>query len=112
MLLIRLAETVIAHRRRPLDAALVDVLAMEQLQRHPDPGELTMHRRPVRLRMHALMLPTAREQQLIHRRLVQVGDIVPAHTLPVCGLDDPSSRSRSTSFALILRTIPITPSAA
>ncbi len=87
VLLIRLAETVIAHRRRPLDAALVDVLAMEQLQRHPDPGELTMNRRPVRLRMHALILPTAREQTGIHRGLVQVGHIVPADTLPVGGLD-------------------------
>ena len=56
---IRLVESVVTHRRLLFHSAPVDVLAMEQFQRHPDLGELFMHRVPIRLHEHTLVLAAA-----------------------------------------------------
>ena len=88
MLAVGLAEPVITHRRRPVGPAGVDVLAMQQLQRHPDPRELPVHPLPVRLRVNALMLAASREQPRIHVGFLEVGDVVPADPFPVSGVDD------------------------
>ena len=81
--LIRLTEPVVAHRRLALGAAGVDVLAVQQLQRHPDLRELLVDPIPVRLRVNTVVLTTPCEQSRIHVRFLEVGDVVPADALPV-----------------------------
>ena len=44
-----------------------------------------MHPSPVWLRMHALMLPTAREQPRIHGRLLHARHGIPVDALPIRG---------------------------
>jgi len=60
---------------------------VQQLQRHPDTGQLAMHLLPVRLRVHADMLTTPREQARIHVLLIEVGDVVPRDALAIRGID-------------------------
>lgn len=83
VLLVGLAEPVVSHRRRPVGAAGVDVLAVQQLQRHPDTGKLTMHPVPVRLRVNTVVLATSRKQPRIHVGFVEIGDLVPADPFPI-----------------------------
>ena len=85
--LVGLTEPVIPHRRRPIRPASVDVLAVEQLQRHPDPRELPMGLVPVRLRMNTLMLTPPREQPRIHLRVIEIGDSVVVDALPIGGIE-------------------------
>ncbi len=85
--LVGLAEPVIAHRRLTPAPAGVDVLAVQQLQRHPDPGELAMHLLPVRLPVNALVLTAPGEQPRIHLRLLEIGNVVPADPFPVGGIE-------------------------
>ena len=84
--LIRLAEPVITHRRLTPGSAAIDVLPVQQLQRHPHPRELAMNQFPVGLREHALVLTPAREQQRIHLSLGTLRDLVPADPCPVRGV--------------------------
>ena len=86
--LIGAAEPVITHRRITSRSALIGVLAMEELQRHPDPGHFLMDCLPVRLGEHAVMVPAAREQEAIHFTVSTVLDIIPPKSRSVGGLED------------------------
>lgn len=68
-MLVGLAESVIAHRQRPVRPARVEALAVEQLERHPDLREFLVHPIPVRLRMDTLVLTPPGEQPRIHFRV-------------------------------------------
>jgi hypothetical protein len=92
MLLVVLAEPVVAHRSRPCRAAAVDVLAMQELQRHADAGELLVNLLPVRLRMHGDVLAATGEQPRVHGLFVEVGHVVPREAFPVRGVDDRGHR--------------------
>lgn len=50
---------------------------MQQLQRHPDPCQLTVHLNPVRLREHALPHPATGKQRQIHLALRFLRNVVP-----------------------------------
>src|SRR5699024_11849326 len=77
MTLIGPAETVVAHCRRPRSRAVVGVLAVQQLQRHPDTGELFVDLLPVRLSEHTVMLTTTWENQAIDLVVRASLDVVP-----------------------------------
>ena len=58
--LVGLTPPVISHRRRFRVGAAVGVLAVQQLERDPDPGHLAVDLFPVGLGEHALVLPATR----------------------------------------------------
>lgn len=64
---------------------LIDVLAMQQLQCDPDPGQLFVHRVPIRLGIHALVFTAMRKHHLIHLGLGQLGKIIPLDVSAVYG---------------------------
>lgn len=80
-----LTEPVVPHRGFARGLAPVEVLGVEQFQCDAHTGELGMRYRPVRLRVHALVFTSAREQQRIHRVIILLRDIVPTHALAVGG---------------------------
>jgi hypothetical protein len=53
---------------------------MEQLERHPDLGELFVYPVPIRLHEHTLVFAPAREQQRIHLGRAAAGMAVTADT--------------------------------
>lgn len=60
---------------------------MQELERHADPREFPMHPVPVRLLIDTLMLTAAGEQACIHGGSLEIGDLVPAETFPLSGID-------------------------
>lgn len=77
--LIQLAETVAAHRRRPVGQAGIPVLGMRQPQRDAGLRQLAVHGLPIRLPARACVLVASREQQRAHlvvalRRDVRIRD--------------------------------------
>jgi hypothetical protein len=123
------AEPVITHHRLPCARRRVDILLVQQLQRHPHPGQLGVHARPVRLRKDNLTHATAGKQRHIHLGLRQFGDVIPTETCHLRRTEDrlnavpgyPMSRRNCSSrqalitqlqhqLALILRTVTGTPS--
>ena len=76
--LVRLAEPVVAHECRAGVFGLIGVFAVRELQVGADFGQFLMHRGPVRLREHALVLATAWEQELVDLLFGQVLEFVPA----------------------------------
>src|SRR5699024_3490590 len=86
MTLIGPAETVVAHRRRPRSCTVVGVLAVQQLQRHPDTGQLFVDLLPVRLSKHTVMLTTTWENQAIDLVVCASLDVVPTQPGRIDGL--------------------------
>ena len=82
MFAIEAAEPVIAHRCLR-HGRCVDILLVQQLQRHPDPGQLSVNPGPVRLREDALMNAAAGEHGRIHLGFRLFRDVIPDDAEPV-----------------------------
>jgi hypothetical protein len=104
------AEPVITHRRLPGPTAPVEILLVQQLQRHTNPGQLAVHLDPVRLREHALPHPATGKQRQIHLALRLLRNVVPTEPELIRSIDHRlnavpghalSKRDRSAGQALV-----------
>ena len=72
-----------AHDRLPGSGLGVNVFAVQELQRHPNLGQLMMDGTPVRLGKNALVVAAAREQQGLHLVLGFLPCLIPADVPPL-----------------------------
>lgn len=76
-----------AHHWQAIICVLIDVFGMQELQRHPNPGQFIMHHQQVWLSIDALAFTVTWEQPLVDIVLRRFSEIVSRGVEPIRRLE-------------------------